>query len=155
MLLSMKHCKLQKGLRKKLAPRYIGPFEIADVIGPKHLSYRLKLPMALQRMHPVFHVSTLKEYKSTGNYQPPPLPDIIDDEPEWTVELIDSTRYEGSRRQYRVCWAGGDLTWEKEQNLTHCPGLIKKFWESKDMECPHPIRGEHSESEGELSEKEE
>ena len=142
----MKHLKLQKGLKAKLAPRYVGPFKVLARIGPGNLSYRIELPSALARMHNVFHVSSLKEYHSDGNYQPPPLPSYIDGEIEYEVDWIESTRYEGSRRQYLVHWVGypGGETWEKECQLTHCPEKLKSFWEFKGLPCPHPIRGENS-----------
>ena len=47
------------GKRGKLNPRYIGPFEILDRIGP--VAYRLKLPQELSKVHDVFHVSNLKK----------------------------------------------------------------------------------------------
>jgi hypothetical protein len=91
-LLSIKHFRLQTGLRSKLAPRYVGPFKVLECIGPAHLSYRLDLPTALSRMHNVFHVSSLKEYRSDGSYQPPVVPEIINGECEWLVEYISSKR---------------------------------------------------------------
>ena len=33
-----------------------------------------KLPANLRKLHPVFHVSLLKTYHSSGRYQPPPVP---------------------------------------------------------------------------------
>ena len=44
----------------KLAPRYIGPFEIIQRVGS--VSYHLALPLELQRIHNVFHVSMLRKY---------------------------------------------------------------------------------------------
>ena len=44
----------------KLAPRYIGPFEFQARVG--EVAYRLMLPPELSRIHPVFHVSMLREY---------------------------------------------------------------------------------------------
>nr|GFA76601.1 putative nucleotidyltransferase, ribonuclease H [Tanacetum cinerariifolium] len=46
--------------RRKLSPRFIGPFEILERIG--EVSYRLALPPQLSHVHDVFHVSLLKGY---------------------------------------------------------------------------------------------
>ncbi|GJQ91733.1 putative reverse transcriptase domain-containing protein [Tanacetum coccineum] len=45
--------------RGKLAPRYVGPFEILERIGP--VAYRLRLPEELSSVHDTFHVSNLKK----------------------------------------------------------------------------------------------
>ena len=50
------------GKKGKLAPRYIGPFEIRSKVG--EVAYRLVLQPKLSRIHPVFHVSTLRKYIS-------------------------------------------------------------------------------------------
>ena len=48
------------GKQGKLAPRYIGPFEILKMVGT--VAYRLALPMSLSGVHEVFHVSMLRKY---------------------------------------------------------------------------------------------
>ncbi|GKE71890.1 putative reverse transcriptase domain-containing protein [Tanacetum coccineum] len=48
------------GKKEKLAPRYVGPFEILERIGP--VAYRLRLPQELSGVHDTFHV-TLGEVK--------------------------------------------------------------------------------------------
>ena len=48
------------GKKVKLAPRYIGPFEIRSKVG--EVAYRLVLPPDLSRIHPVFHMSMLRKY---------------------------------------------------------------------------------------------
>ncbi|GJW86440.1 hypothetical protein Tco_0161780 [Tanacetum coccineum] len=47
------------GKKGKLAPRYVGPFEILKRIGP--VAYRLRLPEELSGVHDTFHVSNLKK----------------------------------------------------------------------------------------------
>ena len=48
------------GKREKLAPRYIGPFEILERLGT--IAYRLALPSSFSSVHDVFHVSMLQKY---------------------------------------------------------------------------------------------
>ena len=59
----------QKG---KLTPRYIGPFEILQKVGP--VAYRLALPPTLQGIHDVFHVSNLRRYISNPDHVIPYKP---------------------------------------------------------------------------------
>nr|GFD40387.1 putative reverse transcriptase domain-containing protein [Tanacetum cinerariifolium] len=49
------------GIKGKLSPRFIGPFNILDRVG--EVSYRLALPPQLLHVHDVFHVSLLRGYK--------------------------------------------------------------------------------------------
>lgn len=44
-------------VRKKLSPRYNGPYEIVERVG--NMAYRLALPSDLEGVHLVFHVSML------------------------------------------------------------------------------------------------
>nr|GEY63483.1 putative nucleotidyltransferase, ribonuclease H [Tanacetum cinerariifolium] len=48
------------GIKGKLSPRFIGPFEILERIG--EVSYRLALPSQLSHVHDVFHVALLRGY---------------------------------------------------------------------------------------------
>ena len=47
------------GKKGKLAPRYIGPFEVIKVVGKA--AYQLRLPAQLSEVHDVFHVSMLRK----------------------------------------------------------------------------------------------
>ena len=49
------------GKYEKLSPRYVGPYEILERIGP--LAYRFTLPRELSSIHNVFHVSMLQRYR--------------------------------------------------------------------------------------------
>ena len=53
---------LRFGKKGKLSPRFIGPYEILDRVGP--IAYRLALPPKLAKIHNVFHVSMLRRYRS-------------------------------------------------------------------------------------------
>jgi hypothetical protein len=46
------------GIKGKLAPRYIGPYEIIEACGP--VAYKLKLPPKMPIIHNMFHMSQLK-----------------------------------------------------------------------------------------------
>ena len=50
--------KVMRFVKKgKLSPRFIGPYEVIEKVGP--VAYRLTLPLELERIHNVFHVSML------------------------------------------------------------------------------------------------
>ncbi|GJY93297.1 hypothetical protein Tco_0509079 [Tanacetum coccineum] len=53
----------------KLAPRFVGPFEIIERIGP--VAYRLRLPAELNGVHDTFHVSNLKKCLADPTLQVP------------------------------------------------------------------------------------
>ena len=46
----------------KLSPRFIGPYEVIEKVGP--MAYRLALNSNLEKIHNVFHVSMLRRYRS-------------------------------------------------------------------------------------------
>ncbi|XP_071902702.1 uncharacterized protein [Coffea arabica] len=68
--------------KKKLQPRYLGPFSILQRI--RKVAYRLELPASLSRIHDVFHVSLLKKYH----------PDLTHILPPEDIELDESLAYE-------------------------------------------------------------
>ncbi|KAL0373523.1 UNVERIFIED_CONTAM: Transposon Tf2-11 polyprotein [Sesamum radiatum] len=57
---------LRFGKKGKLSPRYIGPYEILERVGP--LAYRLALLVELSQIHDVFHVSMLRRYRSDPSH---------------------------------------------------------------------------------------
>jgi len=51
--------KVQRfGVKRKLEPRYVGPYKIIEQCGP--VAYRLQLPPEMSAIFNVFHVSQLK-----------------------------------------------------------------------------------------------
>ena len=57
---------LRFGRKGKLSPRFIGPYEILERVGP--VAYRLTLPLELAKLHYVFHVSMLRRYRSDTSH---------------------------------------------------------------------------------------
>ncbi|GJY06062.1 putative reverse transcriptase domain-containing protein [Tanacetum coccineum] len=55
--------------KRKLAPRFVGPFEITERICP--IAYRVRLPEELNGVHDTFHVSNLKKYLADPTLQIP------------------------------------------------------------------------------------
>lgn len=53
-----KKITLHTGSCEKLAPRYCGPFEVLERVGP--VAYKMALPIHI-KVHDVFHVSLLKK----------------------------------------------------------------------------------------------
>jgi hypothetical protein len=52
--------KVQRfGVKQKLAPRYVGPYKIIERSGP--VAYNLQLPLEMEAIFNVFHVSQLKK----------------------------------------------------------------------------------------------
>jgi hypothetical protein len=115
---------------RKLTPRFLGPYTITDVISST--AYKLDLPASL-RIHPVFHISMLKEYKESEDFNraTPPPPIILPDESEeYEVESILDKRTLKGKTQYLVKWLGyplHDATWEPLSNLGNAKEKLKEF----------------------------
>nr|GEY42496.1 putative reverse transcriptase domain-containing protein [Tanacetum cinerariifolium] len=57
------------GKKRKLAPRFIRPFEIIEKVGP--LASQLDLPTKLKGAHDTFYVSNLKKWLADPTLQVP------------------------------------------------------------------------------------
>nr|GEV41257.1 hypothetical protein [Tanacetum cinerariifolium] len=60
---------LRFGKKEKLVPRFVGPFEIVEKVGP--VAYSLDLPEELNGVHDTFHVSNLKKCLADPTLQVP------------------------------------------------------------------------------------
>ncbi|XP_021997693.1 uncharacterized protein LOC110894766 [Helianthus annuus] len=112
------------GIRGKLSPRFIGPFEILEKVG--EISYRLALPPQLSNVHNVFHVSLLRGY----NYHPLhvvnyPLHEIHEDlsyeeEPEAILDRQERVMRKKSIPFVKILWKNHperEATWESEDAI--------------------------------------
>ena len=109
---------------RKLTPRFIGPFDILQRVGP--VAYQVALPPSLSNLHSVFHVSQLRKYVHD-------LSNVIElDDVQVRENLTYETlpvRIEDHRiKQLRgkeiplvkVIWrgvSGEDATWELENQM--------------------------------------
>ncbi|GJQ98175.1 hypothetical protein Tco_0009314 [Tanacetum coccineum] len=112
------------GKRGKLNPRYIGPFQIIERIGP--VAYRLELPQELSRVHNVFHVCNLKKCLSDDTLVIPLEEIQLDDKlnfVEEPVEIMDREVKQLKRSRIpivKVRWnarRGPEYTWEREDQF--------------------------------------
>ena len=91
---------------KRLAPWFVGPFPISQIINPA--AVRLRLPRSL-RAHPTFHVSQIKPVKDSPlvpAVTPPPPPEIVDGGPVYRVKKLLAVRNRGRGKQFLVDWEG-------------------------------------------------
>jgi hypothetical protein len=109
------------GVRGKLSPRFIGPFEITERVG--EVAYRLALPPSLEGVHDVFHVSQLRQYVKDPSH-------VVDHSElqlrsdlsfsEQPVAVIGRSSKKLKGREIPlvlVSWNGhspGEATWERE-----------------------------------------
>ena len=95
-------------------------------------------------MHPVYHESLLTPYVEPPSHRrdAQPLPDIIDDEPEYEVESILKRRRRGANNfEYLVKWKGygnHDNTWQTEADLEHAQDILNDF--KRNLPPPQQLR---------------
>ena len=112
------------GLKGKLAPRSIGPFEILEICGL--VAYRIRLPSRLAAVHDVFYISQLKKCVKV-------LEEVLEQqeleiEPdlsyvEYSIKILDSKERSTRRekvKMYKIQWnhhTEEEATWETEHYL--------------------------------------
>ncbi|KAD5318029.1 hypothetical protein E3N88_17975 [Mikania micrantha] len=122
------------GAKGKLAPRYVGPFEITQRIGP--VAYILRLPDELSGVHDVFHVSNLKRCLADESLIIPLEEIQVDEQLHFIEEPVEIMEHEVKRLKrsrisiVKVRWnskRGPEFTWEREDHMkTKYPHLFEK-----------------------------
>jgi hypothetical protein len=120
-----KKSSLRMGACAKLAPRYCGPFEVIDRVGP--VAYRLSLPPTV-KAHNFFHVSLLKKYVHESNHIIDCYVIQVELEGEFLLEtlcILDRKETPLRNRtiaQVKVQWkhfGPDEATWEIEDAMKH------------------------------------
>lgn len=121
----MVYLKLQPYIQSSVAPRanqklafkFFGLFRIVDKVGS--VVYRLALPPS-STVHPVFHVSQLKQAAPVGEQVTPTLPDI-DGSFQIPVQVLQHRlSSDGKVSEVLIRWSGMAstlATWENEADL--------------------------------------
>jgi hypothetical protein len=116
------------GVKGKLAPRYIGPYEITESCGP--VAYCIRLPERFAAIHNVFHVSQLRKCAHEPEMR------VINEANAWIqpnlslvehpMRILDSKERKTRRKfvtMYKILWSQHteeEATWETEHYLnTH------------------------------------
>nr|GEV05590.1 hypothetical protein [Tanacetum cinerariifolium] len=111
------------GKKGKLAPRFVGPFEIIEKV--VHVAYRLDLPKELNGVHDAFHVSNLKKCLVDPTLQVS-LDEIrVDANLKFVEELVGIFREFKKLKRSRIAivkvrWhskRGPEFTWEREDQM--------------------------------------
>jgi len=107
---------VNRRINQKLAPKFFGPFEIVEKLGP--VAYRLQLPPS-SKIHPVFHVSLLKKaVKASDGLNLPPELELEATEllyPETVLARRTTKVQQEEVEQGLIQWQGQspeEATWE-------------------------------------------
>ena len=102
---------------KKLQPKWVGPFRVLERIGSQ--AYRLALPEKYDRLHDVFPIQAIEEYRLREGQELLPMPDLEDDD-EWEVEEVKEEAQIKGKTRYLVKWKGWPTeysTWVLEEDM--------------------------------------
>ncbi|KAL4022676.1 hypothetical protein IC575_016420 [Cucumis melo] len=118
----------------KLSPRFVGPLEILERIGP--VAYRLALPPSLSVVHDVFHVSILRKYMLDPSHVVDYEPLEIDENLSYVERPVEVLAREVKMLRNReiplvkVLWRNHrveEATWEREDDMrSHYPELFEE-----------------------------
>jgi hypothetical protein len=108
----------------KLSPRYVGPFEVNEIVGP--VAYRVALPPELAGVHDVFHVSTLRKHipdpLQVVNFKPLRVQENLTYE-EMPIQIMDRKEKQLRTKTIplvKVLWRNHgveEASWELEQKM--------------------------------------
>ena len=115
-------------------PKWVGPFPVEKLIGPVAAKLTLLVDW---KIHPVFHVSLMKPYKSDGTVQPvtPSGFELLNSDCLYVERTLDHrvkiVPKHAPVTEYLCKWSGRDIlhaTWEPVKNLgSQADSLISAY----------------------------
>lgn len=111
----------------KFKPRYIGPYKVLKSISK--VAYKVQLPEKM-KIHPVFHISLLKEYKGENIGNEDVYENIENGLQEDIPERIIGKKIEENKVYYKVKWKDQEIidsTWVSPDTISNYEHLVKDY----------------------------
>ena len=121
-MLSTKYLPITSITPKTYLPKYVGPFEITEVINRN--AYRIRLPAIYKRLHDVFNITMLEPFVTSST---PALPQIaLNDNLEFVIEKITGHKQYKKSFKFLVHWLGSTSSpcFEKVSSLISNDNMV-------------------------------
>ena len=142
--LSTKNISLPKGLARKLAPKYLGPFAISRIL-KEGATYQLDLSEELLKrgINPAFHASLLKPHVPNDDRRfpgrlPSQIPGFGKHTDKWVVEAITDHQGKGINSEFQITWKAGDKTWAPYREVAHLMAM-ERYCELMGVDSPNDL----------------
>ena len=112
------------GIKRKISPRFMGPFEILERVGT--LAFKVVLPPSMSKIHNVFHVSTLRKYVFNPSHivelEPIQISEDLtyEEVPIQIVDVMDKVLRHVVVKLVKIQWSNRSIreaTWELEEEM--------------------------------------
>jgi len=128
-MLSTKDLVFKERPVRKLTERYVGPYEIEEVVSSN--AVKLQLP-TLMKIHLIVNVSQIVRYKEQVKGQKKDEGKLIEVKgaKKWEVERILNKKKIRGVEKYLVWWKGFTAerdTWERKENLKNAGKALEEF----------------------------
>jgi hypothetical protein len=143
------------GIKRKLEPRYVGPYRIIEKNG--RVAYKLSLPRELGAIFLVFHVSQLKKClrrpKERVEVRRIKLKFDLsyEEKPVYVLDTLERVTRSRVVKLYMVVWSNHgerDATWEREDYLKDNYSAFYEKWYSFQISGRDFYKGEDCNTHG-------
>jgi len=135
-MLSTKDLVFKERLVQKLTERYVGPYEIEEVVSLNVVKLQL---LSSMRTHLVVNISKIVRYREQrkGQKKEEGKPIEVEGIEEWEVEKILNKKKIRGVEKYLVCWKGLIVehdSWERREDLGNAKAVLEDFEERMEVE---------------------